>query len=491
MKFRNYFHAGAILILALGAITRLILFFQNHSIYLDEANLARNIIEKPFALFFQPLDYEQYAPPLFLVIEKMNVLLLGASEYGLRLFPLLASLFSIYLFYKLLIRYLTDGFPLLFALFIFAFGEYYLHYAVEGKQYASDILLVLLLLLMVLNEKNVFNWQKALKWAFIGMLAIWLSMPSVFILSGVGLFLGVKILETKDYKRLWLLLFSISVWLLNFGIYYVQILSTDVEVEGLQSFHQDFFLPLWPTSATDFQQILNIFTSIVETSVGHTAIAALVGILGIVLGIYLFIKKHWQLAILFFFPIVATLVVSSLHLYSLVPRLTLFFIPILLLTIAFGLQFLFEKARLWQKTILVILMFLTASLHTGISYVWQPFEIEDTRAAMDYIENNKQANDYIYVSHEAWPTFYFYQNLYKNKERYHFSHFVKGDWRFQPKLEDFKATNRIWLLHSHLLSEISQQQKNKELRVLEPRFKKGQEELFTGVSVVLMKKILK
>ena len=60
-----------LLILLMGITLRICLFAIQRSLWLDEALLARNIIDRPLlALLFQPLDYNQGAPVLFLMVYK-------------------------------------------------------------------------------------------------------------------------------------------------------------------------------------------------------------------------------------------------------------------------------------------------------------------------------------------------------------------------------------------------------------------------------------
>ena len=64
------------------------MYLSNNSLWLDEAALARNVIDRAPLELLGPLDYAQVAPPGFLLTEKFVVLLLGHSEWALRLFPL-------------------------------------------------------------------------------------------------------------------------------------------------------------------------------------------------------------------------------------------------------------------------------------------------------------------------------------------------------------------------------------------------------------------
>ena len=59
-------------------------YLEARSLFIDEANLARNIAEKGYLTLFSNLDYEQYAPPIFLVLSKLAFLAWcrGGSRYS-------------------------------------------------------------------------------------------------------------------------------------------------------------------------------------------------------------------------------------------------------------------------------------------------------------------------------------------------------------------------------------------------------------------------
>src|SRR5215207_3016737 len=107
------------LLILLGTVLRLRQYLIGRSLWSDEAMLALNIVDRSFAGMFQPLDYDQGAPIGFLLVEKMVNSVLGKHEFALRLFPLLAGLTSMLLFYLLLKR-ITNGAVLLIALSLFA-----------------------------------------------------------------------------------------------------------------------------------------------------------------------------------------------------------------------------------------------------------------------------------------------------------------------------------------------------------------------------------
>ncbi|MFN8463550.1 MAG: hypothetical protein U0X93_17495 [Anaerolineales bacterium] len=93
----------AITLLFVGAILRLRGYFSGRSLWADEAMLALNIVNRNFIELFKPLEYDQGAPLGFLLVEKFfNHAVRSAMNMVLRLFPLLAGLASLWLFYLLI-----------------------------------------------------------------------------------------------------------------------------------------------------------------------------------------------------------------------------------------------------------------------------------------------------------------------------------------------------------------------------------------------------
>src|SRR5215208_6687635 len=113
--------AGVGVLLLLGALLRIRQYLTGRSLWVDEAMLALNIVNRNFGGMFQPLDYDQGAPIGFLLIEKLFNSLLGKNEFALRLFPLLVGLLSLWLFH-LLLRRVTNKAGLFTALALFAFN---------------------------------------------------------------------------------------------------------------------------------------------------------------------------------------------------------------------------------------------------------------------------------------------------------------------------------------------------------------------------------
>src|SRR3990167_6168457 len=116
------------IIIALGIFMRFSGYWANRSIWLDEACLALNVINKSFLdLIVHPLDDNQAAPVAFLLLTKLLVSTLGRNEYVLRLIPFLASLGSLVIFYKFLVKFASRKVALI-ALVLFSISIHLMRY---------------------------------------------------------------------------------------------------------------------------------------------------------------------------------------------------------------------------------------------------------------------------------------------------------------------------------------------------------------------------
>ena len=133
--------------LAAGCLLRLAQYLFDRSLWLDETFIALNILERGYRGLLGALDYNQGAPVGFLFLTKSLVLALGSSEYVLRLVPLAAGIASLFLFDRLCRVLLSDRSRLV-AVSLLAVCDPLIYYASEVKQYASDVALALVLLVL-------------------------------------------------------------------------------------------------------------------------------------------------------------------------------------------------------------------------------------------------------------------------------------------------------------------------------------------------------
>ena len=188
---------------ALGAALRLWQYGAGTSLWADEANLALNIVERPLARLLGPLDYRQVAPPGWLLLEKLAVMIFGEGEHALRLIPLLGSLAALPLGWHVARRVLPPGLGPPLALGLLATGIPFIFYAGQAKPYSTDVAVGLLLIAFALTVRQDDAGQgRALRLGVAGALALWLSYPAMLVLAGLLTAMAAAALLDRDRARL-------------------------------------------------------------------------------------------------------------------------------------------------------------------------------------------------------------------------------------------------------------------------------------------------
>ena len=188
-------------ILAFGATLRVIQYAAQGSMWLDELSIAVNVAGRDLgSLVFEALDHRQVAPPGFLGLEKLGGLLLGHREAGLRLFPWLASLAALPLFWRVATRFVS-GVELVAGLLVVAASPALVWYATNAKQYSGDVAVTLLLLLLALRvDEGRSDTRGAALAGVAGGLAILASQPAVLVAFGLCAALLVRRLSSRPRR---------------------------------------------------------------------------------------------------------------------------------------------------------------------------------------------------------------------------------------------------------------------------------------------------
>src|SRR5687767_14302770 len=96
-----FFLVGLTLFLVVGAALRTVEYTAFASLWVDELFIVLNVTKREWIeLLTEPLRYHQVAPIGFLIATKLGAEILGPGEAGLRLFPYLASLAGLVLFWR-------------------------------------------------------------------------------------------------------------------------------------------------------------------------------------------------------------------------------------------------------------------------------------------------------------------------------------------------------------------------------------------------------
>jgi len=451
----SYFRIINVLIIAAGIAYRIIIYFQNRSLFIDEANVGRNIAERSFSQFFETLSYEQYAGPLFLIILKVNTLLLGMTEYALRLWPLIAGIISLILFYQLLKREFSEKW-LWFPLLWMGFTWRMFRFSTEVKQYTTDIMVALALLnLVYIIPPEKLSWRNVLLWGIIGAILIWLSMPVVFILAGVGFYYFFHFFQKQNnYQINKPIITSIALWLLSFGVYYIAIINQQTGTDYLLRSHADFYIPLLPTSIADFKLLAKRLVGFWKAVFGNTALSVICTSALAVLGSFHFFRKNKYKLLLYVAPFALMIFAVGVKQFSLMPRITLFVWPLLMFCVVAGVHFLSQWNNKIFAVVISALLAVTVYNHTDYRFFKHNLKAEEFKPAAHIIKANKKPNELLVVHHGAMPAYRFYSEHHKDKVQYDLSpvHLANWDeeWNFYEREINRKPNAPTWVLMTNV-----------------------------------------
>jgi 4-amino-4-deoxy-L-arabinose transferase-like glycosyltransferase len=450
------------IIILIGVALRLGLYLANNSLWLDESRVALNIVNNSFPELLKPLDYKQVTPFGFLIIEKFLVQSFGNNEYILRLFPLIAGIISLFLFYKVA-KHSIKKEAVIIALGLFALSGYLIRYSSEVKQYSSDVAVTLLLYtvtIFLLSQGSKI--KHVVFFGATGIIAMWISHPSAFVLAGIGVSLFLFCLVKRDWIKLGRLSIVYSIWLLSFAtFYFVSSVGDSNVIERMQQGWSvtSNFMPFPPSSASDVRWFIDNFFDIFKNPVGlhFHGIAAFTFIIGCVS----MLSKNKLLFFMLLSPIFITLLVSGFHMYPFTGRLLLFIVPSVLLFIAEGTEYIRYKIKHNSAIVGIILigiLFFHPILFTSYSSIIMqiPFKqwtnTENIRPVMRYIKEHKQDGDILYLYYSSRYGFKYYAERYGfNNNKYIVGIKSRGNWEnYANDLNKLRGNIRVWLLFSHV-----------------------------------------
>lgn len=435
-----------------GITLRIAQYLHNRSLWVDEAMLVLNLIERSFVGLLTPLDYNQGAPLGFLMVEKLIVAALGSSEYALRLFPLLCGIVSVLLFVAVA-KHFVGTKALLLAAGLFAFSYKLIFYSSEVKQYSSDVAISLgLYALMFRMQEGGLTRLKTIAFGLAGAIMIWFSHPAIFILAGIGTTLMVVFFYQEEWAKLFSIAAACLFWGCSFTVFFLLSLHDLGQNTELLNYWRYAFMPLPPTSVRQLRWFDDAFFQIFRDPLGlfPASVAAVTFSIGC---IAMAIERREKF-FLMVAPILFTLLASGLRTYPFDGRLLLFVAPFIFLCIAEGVirvgVLVKNKQNLLSTSIASVL--LVPQLIYSSTLLMKPYFFEDVKPAIEYISKRWQNGDVLYVYHGAQPTFQFYRAKYGFSEKA----YVRGEADrenllvLENELDALKSHKRLWILFAHI-----------------------------------------
>lgn len=419
----NYFFEKNIIriVLLAGAILALVQYFWNRSLWIDEAFLALNVIEKNHSELLKPLDYVQVAPILFLQIEKIFSELIPNSEFGLRLFPLICYLFSLVLFYKIIKSIHQNPYTIIFSLSLFVFNATLIYYSSEVKQYMTDVFVLTSIYYLILKEYKKERY-KYICLGIVGTISIFLSNVACIILFSAGLYLLFDIYLNKKKDLHYLIIISF-IWITSFLLYYLLFIldhpSMSQQIAAFSSYPYAF-MPLKPLSIQFYKFFWLIGKTITCGLFRFTIVGGIIISILTVIGLFgLIRKRNIGIIILAITPFFIHLLLSSFYFYPVQKRTLLYISVCICIVCSFGFNQLInillsywkvETSKLLAICIPLFVIFLMCFYIIKVGF---PFVVHsETKGGINFIKQNIQNNDKIYVINcDATVPFQYYKKI--------------------------------------------------------------------------------
>lgn len=452
------------LIVGLGSAVRIYQWALNRSFWLDEAYLAVNIVERDLAGLAQPLEYDQSAPYLFLAATHLLTSVFGQDERVFRFLPLVASVGALTLFWQLL-RRLASPWVVPFVVGIFAFSPPLVFYAQELKQYAIEVLLVVIALYLLWRILHSSKSSPRGFWTlgWVGALGIFCSHTLPFTLAGVGVVLALSRWR-GELKVTWTSLVAMGIlWAVFFGFNYVSFIRPNYD----NPFMRDFWAfahagPPWTSAGLHAWKEL---TSVFIGYIGFQRLAKLAFVAAILAGAVYTCRSRCQVAQAALLGLGAFGLAVMLGQAPFYGRLSLFVLPMLLILGAVGLSCLMEsRLRLVACLLLGILTFTwVRQLPDRV----QPIEVHDQRGALAFVDANRAAGEQVYVTEYVLPGMRFYRPRFADSpevvagiQAFHRPVAVRGDTGpgiglplIDTMVDDVErriASRRFWIVTAHM-----------------------------------------
>ncbi|MBX7204592.1 MAG: hypothetical protein K1X81_04160 [Bacteroidia bacterium] len=444
----NWVTFGFWAILTAGIALRVYQFLMGASLWEDEAHLALSFIRRSYTGLLQPLDYAQSAPVLFLFSVETFTKIFGWGEKALRAFPFLVSIFTLPLFYFLLVDLTKSKLSALIGFFLFSVNLALIYFVNELKPYTVDVSVFIILGFITFTSYPAIAKSRN-KWlAVSGCLAILYSNIAVIVLFCIA---ASFVRDWFLAKRAdWRLAAVMLLWGVVFGLNYYFFIYQYPYAEEVRATWSFAYCPTDILSC----EFVNFIKTTIETTfftlllyVSEIKGAGWLLLVVFIAGVrHAYLSRNYRLLIFLCCPVLVHLVVSALHLYPFYYRFILYLVPAFIILMAVGIRvitlFLIQKTHRISGILFIsgtIWLFIEPSLKL------YPLWDREVKPSLDFINKNyPYAHVLITTPHSLYT--YYHETGYARNGNYRFL-----EWNLTP--EKFyqlvmEEQNNFVLLHS-------------------------------------------
>ncbi len=481
---------AVVALLVIAAVLRTLQYVSNTSFSVDEAALTLNVAHRPYSGLFHELDFNQGAPPAFLLLEKLALRVFGNSEYAFRAVPFFAGILSLLLVIPFSRRFVRKAAAVeVVALALVGFSVSLILYSATAKPYALDVLLTLLLYVLAAELTRTSNPGRLAMFAIAGAIAIWLSFAAIFVLAGVGVTLVVRSSTLRRWREAATFLLAGVGWLASFVLLYF------VSLRNLGHLERSLPSPSGAGGANPLNTAQSVGGALrFDLGIGHLDVRGLdVGqavvvltILLALIGLAVLARELPVAAALLLTPAVFMLIASELGHYPLFARTLLFLAPAFVAFVTCGALRVATAPRLRAIGILGLSVVLIFVIGPASKILFHPQETARLKQALRYLSSHQRASDTVWVYHasqyalryylecrcfgdaslvrtgeQLWPLHpaegapdQFAPTLKSVRPRFIVSRSVGYSTAYQMELRALRGRTRVWILISDAAKNI-------------------------------------
>lgn len=323
IKKLNYiFFIFLVLFILIGIFFRAYFYSFGRTFWNDECALALNIIN--YNNYFSILAYNQAAPPLFMYFSKVIYSIFPfKTEFILRIIPFLSSIIAIPIFYKITDKILNNNISKLLAILLFSINYQLCYYCQEFKQYSTDVLSFLSIILFYLYiDIKKLKHKQIIIYSIIFAFSIWISNIAIIAIATIAILYLLNSDYTKEFYKKIVILFSPTI--LSIGAYTLVCYKT-ITNPFLHNYWNNYFIN------KGFYKFILLSVENLKYFFSGWLLVGILAFISIIICAKNLTKKENQILLL---PLIITLSLSVLEIYPFSKRLILFLVPIIILLIA-------------------------------------------------------------------------------------------------------------------------------------------------------------
>lgn len=442
---------------------RLFQYLVNRSLWVDEAVLANLVVNRETHELLLS-GSAGAVPPGFLLVSK-TLALVSTSEYVLRLLPFIAGIAALVLFVGVARRHL-DLVGALAAIALFAVSPFLIYYASEFKHYSTDAAVTVLILLATPSILNSpITPRRAGLLGIAGIVGVFFSLPSIFVLAAVALTRAFAALRARDWSAVGLLGGVVAIWGVIFGVPYLMLLRGVATSGYAQGFWGHGFMPFPPRSTADLLWLPTALGRIFRDPLGPMDFrwdlldraqiwggmaAAVAGAVSMAL------RRNALLSVILL-ALALALLGSALRVYpfgdsrSTGGRVLVYLIPLFILLIGEGVGRLLSARRMVVRVVGGALLFsvLVPPLVEAMQKV--PYGRTEIKPLLGFVREHWQHGDVLFVNYDIKAPFRFYRERFGFRD----SEYVLGACsRRRPvdyldQLDALRGRQRVWVLFAN------------------------------------------